>query len=123
MGKVKGGVPEFEGKVEKWGMSFLRRNYWRIAAMYDQEDLEQEAFTVYWSVKFRHPRITESEFMRLYKARLRGVMKTRSAACFPNPYNFGEDRGCISLTTEAGFDLTEVLVSAVCVSGRDLEVC
>lgn len=124
MGKHRDKAPEFEGKVKRWGMSFFRRNHWRIASMYDTEDMEQEVFAVYWSVKFRHPRVVdEGQFMKLFKARLRGVMKTRSAACFPNTYNFGKDSGCVSLTSETGSDLTEGLVSAVCMSGSDLEVC
>ncbi len=116
--------PKFEGSVKQWAMAFMRKNYWRIAAMYDREDLEQEAFTIYWSVQFNHPTLTDKvEFMRLFKARMRGMMKTRSAACFPNPYNFGQDSGCISLTSDTGGDLTEVFVSSVCISAGDLEVC
>ena len=90
--------PPFEGRIKNHGLSYLRKNYWRMAAASDDEDLQQDAYLMYLRVRRDHPDITKTaEFMRLYRPALYGLLVWRSRQCFPNPFNMGEKARCYSL--------------------------
>ena len=113
--RTKRTTPPFEGKIKNWGLGYLRKNRWKIAAMCDDDDLKQDAFLVYWRVRQYHPEVTRmADFMKLYRVSLHGILVNRSKACFPNPYNLGQENHCMSLTADNGGDLTEITGSAVC---------
>ena len=112
--RAKGTPPPFEGKIEAWGLGYLRKNRWKVAAMCDDDDLKQDAFLVYWRVRQYHPTVTRiSDFMRLYRVSLHGILVNRSKACFPNPYNMGQENNCMSLTADDGGDLSDIIRGAV----------
>lgn len=120
--KRSGTPPPFEGKIRNWGLAFLRRNAWKVAAMCDGEDLQQEAFMIYWRIRTKHPRITDlDEFLRMYKVGLRFYLVGASCACFPNPYNMGQEAHCSSLTAIDGGDLTDLGTGAVCSFGNEVD--
>ena len=113
--KVEKTAPPFEGEIKNWGLSYLRKNRWKVAAMCDDDDLKQDAFLVYWRVRQYHPKVTRmADFMRLYRVSLHGILVNRSKACFPNPYNLGQENHCTSLTADDGGDLMDITGSAVC---------
>lgn len=112
--KAKRTVPPFEGKIRDWGLGYLRKNRWKVAAMCDDDDLKQDAFLVYWRVRQYHPKVTRmADFMKLYRVSLCGALMSRSRACFPNPYNLGQENHCMSLTTDDGGDLMDITGGAV----------
>ena len=112
--KVARTTPPFEGEIKNWGLSYLRKNRWKVAAMCDDDDLKQDAFLVYWRVRQYHPKVTRmADFMRLYRVSLHGILVNRSKACFPNPYNLGQENHCTSLTADDGGDLMDITGSAV----------
>lgn len=95
----KRGVPPcFEGELERIGVGYFRRHHWRIASMYDSDDLRQEAYLVYLKQLRKHPELTDhSSFVKLYRTNLWGRVQTLSQMCFPNPYNMGGENKCHSL--------------------------
>lgn len=118
------GSPAFEGRIRDWGLAFLRRNRWKVAAIWDDDDFTQEVFYIYWRVRVQHPEITdETEFLRIYRVALRFRLIRHASACFPNPYNSGHENHCVSLTSEEGRDVTERLGGAVYDCVADVEEC
>lgn len=120
------GSPAFEGKIKDWGLSYLRRHRWKVAAVWDDEDLQQNAFYLYWRVCVYHAHISdEDEFLRLYKVAMGFLLSSTASACFPNTYNVGYENRCFSLTDEEGgsIDIAEKNGAAVYDYVSDLEVC
>ena len=109
------GVPPFEGEVRNWGVGYFRKNKWKVASMYDDSDIQQDVFMIYWRTKRNYPHITSrSEFMRLFKGALRMRVYGKATQCFPNPYNVGAENRCYSLTSAVdGRDLTDELLGGV----------
>ena len=120
------GSPVFEGKIKDWGLSYLRKNRWKVAAVWDDDDLQQTAFYLYWRVCVYHAHISdEDEFLRLYKVAMGFLLSSTASACFPNPFNVGYENRCFSLTDEEGgdIDIAEKNGAAVYDYVSDLEVC
>lgn len=115
--------PPYEGRIKDYGLKYLWKNHWRIAAMCASEDIEQEAFYIYWRVHVQNPGIVDvDEFMRVYRVALAFRVKKHSKACFPNPYNVSVDGGrSISTTLPDGSNLLERLGAAVYSSGSYVE--
>ena len=114
----------FEGRIEDWGLSFLRRNRWKVAAIWDEDDFRQEVFYIYWRIRVQHPEIIEEdEFLRIYKVALRFRLIRHASACFPNPYSRAYENRCISLTGESGLNITERLTDAVYDCVGNVEEC
>mgnify|MGYP000276609036 CR=1 FL=1 len=120
------GSPAFKGKIKDWGLSYLRRNRWKVAAVWDDDDLQQNAFYLYWRVCVYHAHISdEDEFLRLYKVAMGFLLSSTASACFPNPFNVGYENRCFSLTDEEGADIDIAKKNGAAVYDYvgDLEVC
>ena len=114
--------PPFEGEIEKIGMKYLRNNHWRIASMYDRDDLRQEAYLVYLRQLRKYPKMpSRAAFIRLYRTNLWGRIQSVSAWCFPNPYNMGLENRCYSMTQEDGDDVNIGLGGVVASTGLEVE--
>lgn len=88
-----------------FGEAYLRKHYWRIKAMYDAEDIVQDAFAVYIRVYRRHARkgrkwSTEADLLRVYKRAIWGRVNNRSRQCFPNPHALVADVGSVVVQME-----------------------
>lgn len=117
---------EFEGKIKKWALSYLKKNHWRLKSLLDTEDLESEAFMIFWRLrqKYGYSVLNVDEFMKIYSVALYFHVSSLAKTCFPNPYNFGSEGGsAISLTGEDGGDILEKLSVPVCNSSEKLEEC
>ncbi len=118
------GIVAFEGRIKDWGLAFLRRNHWKVAAIWDQDDIAQEVFYIYWRIRVQHPELTEeAEFLKIYRVALRFRLIRHASDCFPNSYNSGPENQCLSLTGEGGRDITESLSGAVYDCVADVEEC
>ena len=61
-------VPEFKGKIEGYVVNYLKKNYWRVAAHHEYEDLLQEAYFKFLVVKDKYPEVVNPpHFMALFK--------------------------------------------------------
>jgi len=78
----------YRKRARKWGENYLRRHWWRIAVMYDHEDLQQEALLVFVRVYRHFPGRSEADLFRIYKRSLSGLLVNRSKQCFPNPHAY-----------------------------------
>ncbi len=95
----------YDERARKWGENYLRRHLWRIRAMYDYEDIRQDAFAVYLGVYRRHPKGSENDLFKIYRCALWGRVTNRSRQCFPNSYAYEEGKGKLVL------DIDEVNIS------------
>ena len=87
----------YDKRARQWGENYLRRHHWRIRAMYDFEDIKQDAFAVYLGVYRRHPKCNENDLMKIYRCALWGRVNNRSRQCFPNTYAYVEGKGKLVL--------------------------
>ena len=78
-------------RCKRYGEALLRRECWRIASFFDDDDIAQEAFAIFWRVCTAHPGKTEGDIFRIYKVAIWFRMNDISRSCFPNPYNKGEE--------------------------------
>ena len=83
----------YNKRARQWGENYMKRHFWRIRAMYDFEDLKQDAFAVYLGVYRRHPKCSENDLLRIYRCALWGRVNNRSRQCFPNPYAYEKGKG------------------------------
>lgn len=83
----------YKKRACKWGESYLIRHWWRIGAMYDIEDIRQDAFAVFLRVYRRHPKLPEPDLFRIYKRGIQGRLDNRSRQCFPNSYAYVAGQG------------------------------
>ncbi len=83
----------YDKRARQWGEGYLRRHHWRIRAMYDFEDIRQDAFAVYLGVYRRHPKCNESDLFKIYRCALWGRVNNRSRQCFPNSHAYEEGKG------------------------------
>lgn len=83
----------YDKHARQWGEGYLRRHHWRIRAMYDYEDIQQDAFAVYLGVYRRHPKCNENDLFKIYRCALWGRVNNRSRQCFPNSYAYEKDKG------------------------------
>ena len=83
----------YNKRAQQWGENYLRRHLWRIRAMYDYEDIRQDAFAVYLGVYRRHPGCSENDLFKIYRCALWGRVTNRSRQCFPNSYAYEEGKG------------------------------
>lgn len=83
----------FENGPRQWGERYLSRNKWRIAAMYDYEDIKQDVFLVYLRTCTRYPEHSEEEIFKIYIAGVKGRLLNRARECFPNTYAYEEGMG------------------------------
>jgi hypothetical protein len=61
-------TPSFEGPIEGFVHNFLKRNFWRVAASMEYEDVLQEARLLFLELKQRYPQVdTPQWFMTLFK--------------------------------------------------------
>jgi hypothetical protein len=90
----------YNERARKWGESYLNKHRWRISAMYDMNDIRQDAFAVYLSVYRRHPKCGEEDLLRIYKQRIRGRLYNRSKQCFPNSYAYVQGQGKLVLNID-----------------------
>ena len=58
---------KFDALMLRWMMSFVRKNYWRVAGLMDPEDLLQEAYLVHTKCrnKYRHV-VDKKQFQALF---------------------------------------------------------
>ena len=87
----------YDKRARKWGENYLRRHLWRIRAMYDYEDVKQDAFAVYLGVYRRHPKGNENDLFKIYRCALWGRVNNRSRQCFPNTYAYERGKGKLVL--------------------------
>jgi len=87
----------YDKRARQWGENYLRRHLWRIRAMYDPEDIHQDAFAVYLGVYRRHPKCSENDLFKIYRCALWGRVNNRSRQCFPNTYAYEEGKGKLVL--------------------------
>lgn len=70
--------------AQMWMFKTARRNYWRVAAWYDLDDLIQEGYLQYWRIRRRYPDVREPKhIMRLFQIsfinRIHDIAKARTA--------------------------------------------
>jgi len=87
----------YNKRAQQWGENYLRRHLWRIRAMYDYEDIRQDAFAVYLGVYRRHPKCGETDLFKIYRCALWGRVNNRSRQCFPNSYAYEKGIGKLVL--------------------------
>ncbi len=87
----------YDKQARQWGENYLRRHLWRIRAMYDSEDIQQDAFAVYLGVYRRHPKCGEKDLFKIYRCALWGRVNNRSRQCFPNSYAYERGIGKLVL--------------------------
>ena len=87
----------YDKRARQWGENYLRRNWWRIRAMYDLEDIRQDAFAVYLGVYRRHPKGNENDLFKVYRCALWGRVNNRSRQCFPNTHAYEQGIGKVVL--------------------------
>lgn len=87
----------YDKRARQWGENYLRRHLWRIRAMYDHEDVKQDAFAVYLGVYRRHPKGNENDLFKIYRCALWGRVNNRSRQCFPNTYAYERGKGKLVL--------------------------
>ncbi len=90
----------YDKRARQWGEGYLRRHHWRIRAMYDSEDIQQDAFAVYLGVYRRHPKCGEKDLFKIYRCALWGRVNNRSRQCFPNSYAYEEGKGKLVLNID-----------------------
>ena len=90
-------VKLYDERARQWGENYLRRRLWRIQAMYDSEDIRQDAFAVYLGVYRRHPKCGETDLFKIYRCALWGRVNNRSRQCFPNSYAYEKGIGKLVL--------------------------
>ncbi len=93
-------VKLYNERARQWGENYLRRRLWRIQAMYDSEDIRQDAFAVYLGVYRRHPKGSENDLFRIYRCALWGRVTNRSRQCFPHSHAYEEGNGKLVLDIE-----------------------
>ena len=60
--------PMFKGPIEGFVVNYLRRNFWRLEATMEYEDVLQEAYVVFLHVAKTYPDIKEAKhFMALFR--------------------------------------------------------
>lgn len=87
----------YNKRARQWGENYLRSRLWRIRAMYDSEDIKQDAFAVYLGVFRRHPKCGENDLLKIYRCALWGRVNNRSRQCFPNSYAYERGIGKLVL--------------------------
>lgn len=61
-------TPEFKGKIEGWTVNYLKREFWRVEAIMEWQDVLQEAYIVFMRCAAKYPHMdTPQHFMALYK--------------------------------------------------------
>ncbi len=90
----------YDKRARRWGEGYLRRHHWRIRAMYDSEDIQQDAFAVYLGVYRRHPKCGEKDLFKIYRCALWGRVNNRSRQCFPNSYAYEQGIGKLVLNID-----------------------
>lgn len=61
-------LPTYEGAISGYVLNFLRRNYWRVAASHERDDVLQESYEVFLRCAERYGLMdTPKHFMALYK--------------------------------------------------------
>ena len=87
----------YDKRARQWGENYLKRHHWRIRAMYDFEDIRQDAFAVYLGVYRRHPKGNENDLFKIYRCALWGRVNNRSRQCFPNTHAYERGKGKLVL--------------------------
>jgi hypothetical protein len=87
----------YNKRSRQWGERYIMRNLWRIQAMYDYEDVKQDAFFVFLRTYRYYPDLPEDDLFRIYKAGIRGRLHNRARECFPNSYAYEEGKGKLVL--------------------------
>ncbi len=100
----------YDKRARKWGENYLRQRLWRIRAMYDYEDVKQDAFAVYLGVYRRHPKGNENDLFKIYRCALWGRVNNRSRQCFPNTYAYERGKGKLVLDIDSLSHTTMQLV-------------
>ena len=59
--------PEFTGPIEGYVTNFLKRNFWRVEATMEYEDVLQEAYIVFLRTSRKYSVAEAKHFMSLYK--------------------------------------------------------
>jgi len=88
----------YHQRAKRWGEYYLLKQLWRIGAMYDLEDVRQDAFEIWTRVYRRHARkgtrwTPEPDLFRIYKQAMWGRITNRSRQCFPNTFAYAAERG------------------------------
>ena len=72
-------VPTWDGVIQKWAASYIRRNQWRCDCIHSFEDLLQEAALIFTKLVKRYPNVTERKhFMALFKTSLKNAIHDHS---------------------------------------------
>lgn len=83
----------YNQRSRQWGERYMMRHFWRIRAMYDYEDVKQDAFLVFLRTYNRYPGLPEEDLFRIYKAGVVGRTHNRARECFPNSHALQEGLG------------------------------
>lgn len=111
MGKREdsGWQPEWDETFRGWALNFIRENKWKLEAVHDIDDLEQDAYLTFRRVKASYPRVTQPKhFMALFKVALsnewidRAQYKKRK-----NEVEISIDEDHLYLTESVGIDSNE----------------
>jgi hypothetical protein len=62
-------MPDFmDAGARNWMYKFVRKNYWRVAAWIDYDDLVQDGYAAYYETRMRYPTAVEAaHIMRLFQ--------------------------------------------------------
>lgn len=83
--------------ARSWGEAYIRRHLWRIRAMYDFDDVKQDAFLIFLRTYKRYPDLKAEDLLKIYKAGIIGRIHNRARECFPNSYAYEEGIGKVVL--------------------------
>ncbi len=93
-------IPRFTGAIEGWATNYINKNYWRIEAQHDFDDLLQDAYLYFLICVNRYPYVIEpAHFMALFKrcfinhinslARQSSPIEAINILTLINPDNYG----------------------------------
>lgn len=61
-------TPKWEGPIEGWATKYANKSVWRVRPEHDFDDLMQDAYIYFLTVKERYPRVVDPpHFMRLFQ--------------------------------------------------------
>lgn len=63
--------PSWKGPIERWAISYIRKNFWRLENYYEFGDIYNDAYLKFEKCRLKYPEVTEApHFMRLFQRSL-----------------------------------------------------
>jgi hypothetical protein len=62
-GKLAGIDPLFDAGIRNWLLSYAKKNYWRVAAWYDWDDLVQDGYLCFYKCRRHYPEVSDPKHM------------------------------------------------------------